>query len=84
MGAMRTILSAGLRVPRDIALAGLDDIEDGRYSTPALTTVAPDKAELARIAVDLLKRRIDGQAGHPPQEARAGYRLMARESTLGR
>ncbi|MET8333685.1 LacI family DNA-binding transcriptional regulator [Streptosporangium canum] len=84
LGAMRTILSAGLRVPEDIALAGLDDIEDGRYSTPTLTTLAPDKAELARIAVDLLKRRIDGLPGHPPQETRAGYRLMARESTLGR
>lgn len=84
LGAMRTILSAGLRVPEDIALAGLDDIEDGRYSTPTLTTLALDKAEPARIAVDLLKRRIDGLPGHPPQETRAGYRLMARESTLGR
>ncbi|GGL03197.1 LacI family transcriptional regulator [Planomonospora parontospora subsp. antibiotica] len=84
LGALRAILSRGLRVPEDIALAGLDDIEDGRYSTPTLTTVAPDKAELARIAVDLLRRRIDGRSGHAPQEVRAGYRLMARESTLGR
>ncbi|GII04991.1 LacI family transcriptional regulator [Planobispora takensis] len=81
LGAMRAILSSGLRVPGDIALAGLDDIEDGRYSTPTLTTVAPDKNELARIAVDLLKRRIDGRAGYAPQEVRAGYRLMVREST---
>jgi DNA-binding LacI/PurR family transcriptional regulator len=84
LGALRAILSSGLRVPEDIALAGLDDIEDGRYSTPTLTTVAPDKAELARIAVDLLRRRIDGRTGHAPQEVRAGYRLVARESTLGR
>ncbi|MEU9830192.1 LacI family DNA-binding transcriptional regulator [Streptosporangium sp. NPDC048047] len=84
LGAMRTILAAGLRVPEDIALAGLDDIEDGRYSTPTLTTVAPDKAELARIAVDLLRQRIDGRPGQPPREARAGYRLVPRESTLGR
>ncbi|GIH93456.1 LacI family DNA-binding transcriptional regulator [Planobispora siamensis] len=81
LGAMRAVLSSGLRVPGDVALAGLDDIEDGRYSTPTLTTVAPDKSELARIAVDLLKRRIDGRAGYAPQEVRAGYRLMVREST---
>ncbi|GIH76789.1 LacI family DNA-binding transcriptional regulator [Planobispora longispora] len=81
LGAMRAILSSGLRVPEDIALAGLDDIEDGRYSTPTLTTVAPDKSQLAHIAVDLLKRRLDGRA-HAPQELRAGYRLMVRESTV--
>ncbi|GAA3446615.1 LacI family DNA-binding transcriptional regulator [Planomonospora venezuelensis] len=81
LGAMRAILASGLRVPGDIALAGLDDIEDGRYSTPTLTTVAPDKSELARIAVDLLRQRIDGRSGRAPQEVRAGYRLMVREST---
>ncbi|WP_440098002.1 LacI family DNA-binding transcriptional regulator [Streptosporangium sp. H16] len=84
LGAMRTVLSAGLRVPEDVALAGLDDIEDGRFSTPTLTTVAPDKAQLARTAVDLLKQRIDGPADRPPKEVGAGYRLMVRESTLGR
>ncbi|NUP02402.1 MAG: LacI family DNA-binding transcriptional regulator [Nonomuraea sp.] len=84
LGALRTILASGLRVPEDIALAGLDDIEDGRYSTPTLTTVAPDKAELARMAVDLLKLRVDGRSDRAPREVRAGYRLMARESTLGR
>ncbi|MEU6432030.1 LacI family DNA-binding transcriptional regulator [Microbispora sp. NPDC046973] len=84
LGAMRTILAAGLRVPEDIALAGLDDIEDGRYSTPTLTTVAPDKAQLARIAVDLLRARLDGRTAGPPREVRADYRLVVRESTAGR
>ncbi|GAA2911545.1 LacI family DNA-binding transcriptional regulator [Streptosporangium fragile] len=84
LGAMRTILAAGLRIPEDIALAGLDDIEDGRFSTPTLTTVAPDKAQLARIAVDLLKQRIDGGPGSLPREVGASYRLMIRESTAGR
>ncbi|NUW40759.1 LacI family DNA-binding transcriptional regulator [Nonomuraea rhodomycinica] len=84
LGAMRTVLAVGLRVPEDIALAGLDDIEDGRYSTPTLTTVAPDKAQLARMAVDLLKLRIDGRSDRPPREVRADYRLMVRESTVGR
>ncbi|MET8142539.1 LacI family DNA-binding transcriptional regulator [Sphaerisporangium sp. NPDC005288] len=81
LGAMRAILSAGLRVPQDIAVAGVDDIEDGRFSTPTLTTVAPDKDELARVAVDLLKRRLDGPLDHPVQEVRASYHLMIREST---
>lgn len=83
LGAMRTILAAGLRIPQDIAVAGFDDIEDGRFSTPTLTTVAPDKAQLAGIAVDLLKQRIEGRTDRPPREVHAAYRLMTRESTRG-
>ncbi|MDH2429453.1 LacI family DNA-binding transcriptional regulator [Sphaerisporangium sp. TRM90804] len=82
LGALRTILSSGLRVPQDIAVAGLDDIEDGRFSTPTLTTVAPDKAQLAQIAVNLLKQRVDGSIHRPPWEMRADYRLLIRESTV--
>ncbi|MBP2703761.1 LacI family DNA-binding transcriptional regulator [Microbispora sp. RL4-1S] len=84
LGAMRAILAAGLRVPEDIAVAGLDDIEDGRFSTPTLTTLAQDKAELARAAVRLLRRRFDEGPGRPPQEVTVGYRLEVRESTAGR
>ncbi|WP_344942191.1 LacI family DNA-binding transcriptional regulator [Sphaerisporangium flaviroseum] len=82
LGAMRAILSSGAGVPEDIAVAGLDDIEDGRFSTPTLTTVAPDKAQLARIAVDLLKQRLDGSVHRPAREMRADYRLLIRESTV--
>jgi DNA-binding LacI/PurR family transcriptional regulator len=80
LGALRTILQAGLRVPQDIALVGFDDIEDGRYSTPSLTTISPDKTQIARHAVDLLLRRLDGDAA-PPVELSADYALAVREST---
>ncbi|TDE09275.1 LacI family DNA-binding transcriptional regulator [Jiangella asiatica] len=80
LGALRTLLSKGYRVPEDVAVAGFDDIEDGRYSTPTLTTVAPDKQQIASQAMDLLIRRLDGDAG-PPKTARAGWQLMPREST---
>jgi LacI family transcriptional regulator, repressor for deo operon, udp, cdd, tsx, nupC, and nupG len=80
LGALRTILSHGLRVPEDIALVGFDDIEDGRYSTPSLTTISPDKAQIARHAVELLLRRLDGDET-PAVELPADYRLIIREST---
>jgi len=83
LGAIRAVVRAGLNVPRDVAVVGFDDIEDGRYGTPSLTTVSPDKAGIARAAVELLGRRIDTPAPGGAAETRASYRLIVRESTAG-
>ncbi|AHI00305.1 LacI family DNA-binding transcriptional regulator [Kutzneria viridogrisea] len=83
LGALRTLLSSGVRVPQDVALAGIDDIQDGRFSTPTLTTIAPDKEQIAEAAVTMLLERVNGYVG-PPRELVAGHRLVARESTVGR
>jgi DNA-binding LacI/PurR family transcriptional regulator len=81
-GAMRTVLSAGLRVPADVAIVGFDDIEEGRYTTPTLTTISPDKGQIARLAVQALLRRLDGKAGRPRTRL-ARFSLEVRESTGG-
>ncbi|GAA4468873.1 LacI family DNA-binding transcriptional regulator [Phytohabitans houttuyneae] len=83
LGAVRALYDAGRRVPDDVAVAGFDDIEDGRFSVPTLTTVAPDKADLARIAVDLLAARLAATEDGPPREQSVPHRLIPRESTLG-
>jgi len=83
LGALRTLIQRGVRIPDDVAIVGFDDIEDGRFSTPTLTTISPDKEQIARVAVSLLLDRLDGRTGAPPQEIRADYRLIPRESTLG-
>ncbi|MFE2685112.1 substrate-binding domain-containing protein, partial [Streptomyces mirabilis] len=84
LGAMRVALSRGLRIPEDLALAGFDDIEDGRYSTPTLTTIAPDKHQLARAAVERILARIESAAHDSPVEITASHQLVVRESTVGR
>lgn len=83
LGAMRTVLHRGLRVPEDIAIVGFDDSEDGRFTTPTLTTISQDKRQIARYAVDLLLSRLGGDTS-PPVTRNADWRLVARESTLGR
>ena len=83
LGALRTLLERGVRVPQDVALIGFDDIEDGRFGTPTLSTVSPNTARIAEIAVDLLAERLD-EAGGPPREVKVGHSLVPRESTLGR
>jgi DNA-binding LacI/PurR family transcriptional regulator len=82
LGAIRTALERGLRVPADLAVIGFDDIEDGRYHTPTLSTIAPDKQEIARLAITLLRRRINAPRATDPTEATATFALKQRESTV--
>ncbi|HEY4386100.1 MAG TPA: substrate-binding domain-containing protein, partial [Ktedonobacteraceae bacterium] len=84
LGAMSVIIQAGYRIPEDIAVIGIDDIEDGRYANPALSTIEPDKQEIARLAVTLLVERIKSQNTQPPQSVKVPFHLRPRASTLGR
>ncbi|MFD5897706.1 MULTISPECIES: LacI family DNA-binding transcriptional regulator [unclassified Streptomyces] len=58
LGAMHTARLRGMRVPEQIAFVGFDDIEDGLYANPALSTVAPDKEQIAERALQCLADRI--------------------------
>ncbi|MER6582711.1 LacI family DNA-binding transcriptional regulator [Nonomuraea sp. NPDC001023] len=82
LGAIRALTRAGRKVPDDVAVIGVDDIEEGQYSTPSLTTVAPDKGVIARTAVDTLIETIAGTAG-APAEIVVPHHLIVRESTAG-
>jgi len=82
LGTLRALYEAGVDVPVDIAVVGFDDIEDGRFATPSLTTVAPDKPYIARTSVELLSTRLRRYPPPPPpQEITAGHRLVVRESS---
>ena len=84
-GAIRACVDRGLDVPGDLAVIGFDGIEEGRYSTPSLSTIAPDTERIAQLAVDLLAARVAGAAvAAPAREICVDHRLVARESTLGR
>ncbi|MFC6599043.1 LacI family DNA-binding transcriptional regulator [Kitasatospora paranensis] len=84
IGAMRTLTERGLRIPEDVAVAGFDDIEDGRFCAVPLTTISPDKSAIARLAVDRLTARLTGQPPAEPRRERPGHRLVIRDSTAGR
>jgi DNA-binding LacI/PurR family transcriptional regulator len=83
LGAIRTLLTRGLRVPEDVAVVGFDDIEAGRYNTPTLTTVSPGKGVIARLAVERITARLDDALKAPPVELWAPHQLVVRESTVG-
>jgi DNA-binding LacI/PurR family transcriptional regulator len=81
LGALRCLHDRGVPVPDRMAVLGFDDAEDGRYSWPSLSTVAPDKAAIAGTAVDLIIDRVTNTGRTTPRRHTVGYRLVAREST---
>jgi DNA-binding LacI/PurR family transcriptional regulator len=68
-------------VPADLAVAGFDDIEDGRYSFPSLTTVSPDKWAIAVRALECLAERLDGKRSESARDIVVSHRLIVRESS---
>jgi LacI family transcriptional regulator len=54
VGAMRSLRTAGVKVPQDIALVGFDDTAIALSFEPALTTVRQPIGRLGAMAVDLL------------------------------
>lgn len=84
IGAMRVLHERGLRVPWDVAVVGFDDIEEGRFGAVTLTTISPDKQAIARMAVASLLRSLSGRTEPGGRELTADFRLVERESTLGR
>lgn len=84
IGAMRVLHERGLRVPWDVAVVGFDDIEEGRFGAVTLTTISPDKQVIARMAMASLLRSLSGRAEPGGRELTADFRLVERESTLGR
>jgi DNA-binding LacI/PurR family transcriptional regulator len=80
MGAMRAVFDAGLTVPGDVAIIGIDDIEEGRYSRPTLSTVSLDTTFIAQQAIARVTSRIETPELLPEQVV-APHALRIREST---
>lgn len=53
LGAIAAFRDAGLRTPRDVQVAGFDDIPTLRDHDPALTTVALPLQEMGRRAIEM-------------------------------
>lgn len=74
--------SRGLRVPEELSLVGIDDIEMSAHMSPALTTVHISTATIGECAADKLMARLDGQ----PVErvTKLPIELVVRQSTAMR
>lgn len=79
IGACRAIKDMGKRIPQDIAVAGYDGIDMGKYYSPSITTVKQPVDEIARDSILLLFDIIAGRQEH--QHKVYDAKLLIREST---
>lgn len=62
---MRKARDAGIRIPMDLSLIGFDDIDLAALVSPALTTLAIDKARMGRAAFALMAHRLEVPTADP-------------------
>lgn len=65
LGALRAIRRAGLRVPRDIALVGVDDPPWAELVDPPLTTLAQPVRAMADAAMEMVFEHIEKGRSEP-------------------
>jgi LacI family transcriptional regulator len=65
IGALAALRDAGLDVPGDVALVGMDNTPLSEVTWPTLTTVDLGSSERARIAAEMLLERIDDPLREP-------------------
>jgi LacI family transcriptional regulator len=80
VGVIGAIEDAGLQVPKDVAVAGFDDIPLARYLTPPLTTVHVDMLRFGQRAVELLVTRLTAGEALPPVHEEIATTLVVRGS----
>jgi DNA-binding LacI/PurR family transcriptional regulator len=54
-GALQALAAAGLRVPGDVSVVGMDGLPQGAFLTPPLSAVRMPTEDIGRAAMDLLR-----------------------------
>lgn len=80
VATVKKLLEAGIKIPEQISVISMDDIEIAQYISPMLTTVSMPKIEMGRLAVRTLIDRVN--KGHRlPVKIFLPHKLILREST---
>jgi len=65
IGAMKAIKEKGLKIPEDIEVIGFDNIPEGKFYDPSLTTVDQLIEKTGKEIVKLLLRKIENPEKEP-------------------
>ena len=80
LGAMHELQRRGYKIPDDVQIIGFDNVSEGRFANPSLTSIDPHASDFANQAVDMLIERIKGYTG-PARSRVTEYKLIERGST---
>lgn len=81
IGAMQAAHQAGLDIPGELSIVGMDDIYPASTTNPPLTTLAKAKYEIGRQAARFLLDRIEDSAPAVPRRQLIACQLIERYST---
>jgi DNA-binding LacI/PurR family transcriptional regulator len=81
LGAHLALRQAGVSIPSDVALAGIDGICDGEYADPPITATRQPFERMAETAWQFLSRRLEDKT-LPRQELVLVPPLIVRGSTV--
>lgn len=79
VGVIKALKEHGLRIPNDISVIGIDNIEIAQYVSPMLTTIHIPIDELGKTAARILIDRIE-KKHHLPLRVEMPFYIVKRES----
>lgn len=78
LGSLRALHEANIKVPQDVRLMSVNNLEMSQYASPTLTTVEIPQTFLGESAVDLLMERLAGRS--IAKRVIVPYQIIWRES----
>jgi LacI family transcriptional regulator len=84
LGVVRTLTSAGVRVPQDCSVVGFDDVLPAEVATPAITTIRQPLKKMGMKAAEWVMQAIAKQGpdvDEAPRRYKAQPELVVRDST---
>jgi DNA-binding LacI/PurR family transcriptional regulator len=82
IGVLRAAYMKGLKVPQDLSVIGLDDIDFCEFTLPPLTTIRLSRSDLARASFEALRQQAEaGPGSKVEREFLVSTSLVVRDST---
>jgi len=82
MGALFQCQRSHIHVPKDLAIAGFNDLEPSACVNPSLTTVNPPRFKMGEMAANMLLSRMQGEhLSEEQKQVDLGYEIIIRQSS---
>ncbi len=83
-GCLKACSDTGISVPDELSIVGFDNLPLAAVVDPPLTTIQVSKAQIGRMAIQLLVSRLRGDADVPSVKVLIGGKLVERRSVKRR